>query len=123
MMESLIMKYQERLGDPHLMKGIPPNLKSIDLMLRLAIGKTDDIKVARASHYIIKSMEAGERFCRVCGKDLSVVCGRVNDYLVLRHPLCKAPICFECSKNRPDAFYKAFKAGVEKYLGNKGGGE
>jgi len=118
-MESLAMKYQERIGDEHLVTG-DINIKTLDYKLRMAIGKTDDIQVARASHHIIKSIEAGESYCRVCGKDLSVVgIGRVNDYLALRHPFCKAPICLDCSGNHPDSFYKAFKAGLARYMGNE----
>lgn len=116
-MNSLIMEYQKRLGDPHEHDPSMPNLKSIDFYLRRAIGKTEDIKVARASHNIIKSMEAGEHFCRVCGKNLDIVgIGRVNDYLVLRHPYCKAPICLDCRDNKPDAFYRAFELGVKAAL-------
>ena len=114
-MESLIMEYQRRLGDPHSKLSNPFSLNFLDFNLREAIGKTEDIKVARASHNVIKSKEAGEGFCRVCGKNLQVVTPRINDYLVLRHPHCVAPICFDCSINHPDAFYKAFKAGVGRY--------
>jgi len=118
-MKSLIMEYQKRLGDPHLVKCDMPNLKLLDLRLREAIGKTEDIRVAKCSHNIIKSMEAGEGFCRVCGKDLQVVGeARVNDYLVLRHKYCKAPICLDCSRNRPDTFHKAYKTGVARNMGN-----
>lgn len=114
-MESLILEYQKRLGDKHPFDKDGIGLKSLDFRLREAIGKTEDIKVARASHNIVKSMEAGERFCRVCGKDLQVVGeARINDYLVLRHQFCKAPICLDCSRSHPDAFYKAYKLGLEK---------
>jgi len=115
-MKSLIMEYQERLGDPHLVNCEFPNIKLLDFRLRKAIGKTEDIKVARASHNIVRSMEAGENYCRVCGNDLQVVgVARVNDYLVLRHKFCKAPICLDCSRNRPDSFYKAFQVGLVRY--------
>ena len=114
-MKSLIIEYQKRLGDPHLIKCNYPNMKLLDFKLRKAIGKTEDIKVARASHNVVRSMEAGEQFCRVCGKDLQVVgVARVNDYLVLRHKYCKAPICLDCSRNKPDSFYKAFALGVAR---------
>ena len=116
-MKSLILEYQKRLGDPHLIMCDYPNVKLLDFKLREAIGKTEDIKVARASHNVVRSIEAGERFCRVCGKDLQVVGeARVNDYLVLRHKYCKAPICLDCSRNRPDAFHKAYKAGLVRYM-------
>jgi len=122
-MKSLIMKYQQVLGDRHTFdKNDPSSIRAFDLRLREAIGKTEDIKVARASHNIIRSVEDGEGFCRICHRNLQVVgVGRVNDYLALRHPLCKAPICLECSKTCPDAFHKAFKEGIIKasrvYLG------
>jgi len=114
-MKSLIIEYQRRLGDPHSKLSNPFSLNFLDFNLREQIGKTEDIKVARASHNVVRSMEEGEGFCRVCHKNLQVVCPRVNDYLVLRHPFCKAPICFDCSVNRPDSFYRAFKSGVERY--------
>jgi hypothetical protein len=115
-MNSLIMEYQERLGDKHTYDKNGIGIRQLDFRLREAIGKTENIHIARASHNIIKSMEAGEQFCRICGKDLQVVgIARVNDYLVLRHPFCKAPICLDCSKNRPDAFYEAFRIGLDKY--------
>lgn len=114
-MDSLILEYQRRLGDPHSKLSNPFSLNFLDYWLREAIGKTKNIKVAKASHNIIKSKEAGEGFCRVCNKDLRVVTPRINDYLVLRHPHCVAPICFGCSVNRPDTFYKAFDEGLKKY--------
>jgi len=113
-MKSLIMEYQQGLGDKHTYDKNGIGLRPLDIRLREAIGKTEDIKVARASHNIVRSMEEGEGFCRICHKDLRVVSPRVNDYLVLRHPFCKAPICLNCSKTNPDAFYKAFKEGLNK---------
>ena len=116
-MASLIMKYQDRLGDPHEHDPSSPNLKSIDFYLRQSIGKTEDIKIAKASHNVVKSMERGEHYCRVCGKNLDIVgVGRVNDYLLLRHPYCKAPICLDCRDNNPDAFYLALEHGVNTVL-------
>ena len=113
-MGSLIMNYQAMLGDAHSYDKGGIGMRQLDLRLREAIGKTEDIKVAKCSHNIVRSMEAGECFCRICGKDLRVVgVPRTNDYLVLRHKYCKAPICGDCSISRPDAFYKAFKAGIE----------
>ena len=115
-MESLIMEYQTMLGDAHSYDKDGIGIRQLDFKLREAIGKTEDIKVAKCSHNIIRSMEAGERFCRVCGKDLQVVgVVRINDYLVLRHKFCKAPICLDCSRNHPDSFYKAFDVGLARY--------
>ncbi|KKL62855.1 hypothetical protein LCGC14_2181010 [marine sediment metagenome] len=115
-MKSLIIEYQKMLGDKHSYDKNGIGIRQLDLRLREAIGKTGDIRVARASHNIVRSMEEGEGFCRICHKDLRVVEPRINDYLVLRHPFCKAPICFDCSNNHPDAFYKVFKAGLEKVM-------
>ena len=103
------------LGDKRTYDKNGIGIRQLDFRLREAIGKTEDIKVARASHNVVRSLEEGEGFCRVCHKNLQVVCGRVNDYLVLRHPLCKSPICLDCAVNNPDTFYKAFKARIEKY--------
>ncbi len=115
-MESLIMEYQNQLGDKHTYDKNGIGIRQLDYRLREAIGKTEDIKVARASHNVVRSMEEGEGFCRVCHKNLQIVGeARINDYLVLRHPFCKAPICFDCSINHPDAFYTAFKLGVDRY--------
>lgn len=87
-----------------------------DTTYRELIGKTDDIHVSLCSHDAIISRELPEHFCRVCHKNLAKVgVGRVNDYLVLRHPQCRQPICLECVKNRPDAFYKAFEQGTNRY--------
>jgi hypothetical protein len=87
-----------------------------DTRFRDLIGKTDDINVSLCSHDAIISRELPEHFCRVCHTNLAKVgIGRVNDYLVIRHPQCRQPICLDCSKNRPDAFYKAFEEGVIKH--------
>jgi len=92
------------------------HLINIDTIMRICIGKTDDINVPLCSHKAIINRELGERFCRVCQKDLSIVGeGRYNDYLVLRHPRCQQPICFDCAKNNPDEFHKAFKNGMIEY--------
>jgi hypothetical protein len=84
-----------------------------DTFFRLHIGKTDDINVAMCSHDATINREQPEHYCRVCHKDLSIVKGRVNDYLVLRHPQCTKPICCDCAKNNPDEFYKAFEKGTQ----------
>jgi hypothetical protein len=87
-----------------------------DTRFRDLIGKTDDINVSLCSHDAIISRELPEHYCRVCHKNLATVgVGRVNDYLVIRHPQCRQPICLDCSKNKPDAFYKAFESGVAKH--------
>ncbi len=110
-----MMEYQDMLGDAHTYDKGGIGIRQLDLRLREAIGKTEDIKVAKCSHNIVRSMEAGEGFCRICGKDLQVVgVTRINDYLVLRHKFCKAPICIDCSRSHPDSFYKAFKMGLER---------
>lgn len=89
---------------------------NFDTLFRICIGKTDDIDVPLCSHKAIINRELGEKFCRVCNKDLSIKgVGRCNDYLVLRHPRCQQPICEDCAKNNPDEFYKAFKNGWEVY--------
>jgi len=94
------------------------SVKALDVALRDAIGKTDDINISLCSHQAILSREFPEHFCRVCNKDLSVVgVGRINDYLVLRHPNCRKPICLECAKTNPDDFYKAFDRGLKKLRG------
>ena len=60
--------------------------------------------------------ELPELSCRVCHKNLAVKgIARVNDYIVLRHPECKHPICLKCALNKPDKFYIAFKKGTEQY--------
>ena len=87
----------------------------IETMLRICIGKTDDINVPLCSHKAIINRELGEGFCRVCQKDLRKSGeGRYNDHIVLQHPLCRQPICLDCAKNNPDEFHKAFKNGVEE---------
>ena len=91
------------------------SVKLLDFNLRELIGKTDDIRVPMCSHHAIIQRELGEGFCRVCHKDLSLAVGRWNDYLVLRHPACQSPICFECGRDNPDKFHIAFKSGLDNY--------
>ena len=56
----------------------------LDTLLRLCIGKTDDIRVPLCNHDAIINRELGEKFCRICHKDLNIVgIGRFDDYLVL----------------------------------------
>jgi len=91
------------------------SIKALDVSLRTAIGKTDDINISLCSHQAILSREFPEHYCRVCNKDLNVIgTGRYNDFLVLRHPNCRKPICIKCAKEQPDEFYIAFKKGLEK---------
>lgn len=112
---NLMEKYLVELGDPHNLRR-PMRVNTLDYFLRESIGKTDDIHIAMCSHKAIINRELGDKFCRVCQKDLSIVgVGRWNDYLVLRHPQCQQPICIECAKNNPDEFHKAFQKGLCKY--------
>jgi hypothetical protein len=108
---SLVKEYKEKYlesNDRHAL--------TLDTLLRFCIGKTDDINVPLCSHKAIINRELGEKFCRVCQKDLSKAgIGRYNDYLVLRHELCQQPICLDCAINNPDEFHKAFKLGLEEY--------
>lgn len=84
-----------------------------DTFFRLHIGKTDDINVAMCSHDATINRETPEHYCRVCHTDLAVVGkGRINDYLILRHPQCTKPICMKCAKEKPDEFYKSFVNGT-----------
>ena len=90
--------------------------KFLDTTLRMLIGKTDNMKVSLCSHQAILNREFPNHFCRVCNKDLSIDgIGRFNDFLVLRHPNCRKPICLDCAKNNPDSFYIAFRNGLEKF--------
>lgn len=118
---SLMKKYLGKLGDKH--KG---NLITLlDAAIRESIGKTDDpkkLRVGLCSHQAILERERNikgknpEYYCRKCGLDVSVVgAGRVNDYLVLRNPYCRGPICLSCVKGGGDVFYRAFRRGVEDY--------
>ena len=109
--ESLMEVYQKRFVD----NKDKPTI-GLDTLLRICIGKTNDINVPLCSHKAIINRELGEKFCRVCQKDLNKANeGRWNDYLVLRHPRCQQPICLDCAKNNPDEFYKAFKNGLDEY--------
>ena len=108
--------YLRLLGDPHENVNDICSIKKMDFELREAIGKTEDISVSLCSHQAILAREYPEHFCRICNKDLSVVTPRWNDYLVLRHPLCRKPICFECAKNNPDEFHKAFQRGIKELM-------
>ena len=90
-------------------------IKWLDTTLRMAIGKTDDIRIALCSHQAIINREFPNYFCRVCNTDLSIEGkGRFNDFLILRHPQCTKPICSKCAKENPDAFHIAFREGLKK---------
>lgn len=125
--KSLMQNYLWKLGDQH--KGNLIN--TIDFWIRDFIGKTNDpakLRVGLCSHQAILERERDikglnpECYCRKCGVDLSIVgVGRVNDYLVLRNPYCRGPICLDCVKAGGDVFYKAFRNGVEKFQRYKAG--
>lgn len=112
---SLYQKYLSELGNPHDLScgGV---IKRTDFAIRETIGKTNDIQVARCSHaYILENeLPDDENRCRQCGIPLSVGIGRWNDYLVMRHPKCKRPICMDCSENRPDLFHIKFREAIKK---------
>ena len=123
--KSLMKEYIYRLGDQH--KGNIITL--IDTAIRESIGKSDDpekLRVGACSHQSILERERDakgknpERYCRKCGIDVGIVgVGRVNDYLVLRNPYCRSPICLDCVKNGGDVFYHSFRKGVEDYQKTK----
>jgi hypothetical protein len=113
------MKENKSLMEAYLKRYVEPDhgrTLGIDTLLRECIGKTDDIDVPLCSHKAIINRELGEGFCRICQKDLRVIGeGRWNDYLILRHPKCQQPICFDCAENNPDEFHKSFREGLEEY--------
>ena len=112
MATTLSERYFQRidLSDKHNFFG----LGILDFALREAIGKTDDIRVAACSHDAIIAREQGESHCRICHRKAGMERGRINDYLVLRHRQCQGPICYICAEKHPDAFYLAFKKGLDK---------
>ena len=108
-----MIEHYNRRGDEHYK---PLYSLFWDTTLRECIGKTDDINVSLCSHDAIINRELPEHFCRVCHKNLAKNgIGRVNDYLVIRHPQCQQPICLDCAKNKPDEFHKKFEEGVTRY--------
>lgn len=115
---SLYQKYLSELRDPHNINGDGiGNMKNrLDFTIRKLMGKTDNIEVAKCSHaYILEHEQLDDELrCRQCGINLNGVYPRINDYLVIRHPKCKSPICLECSKNRPDIFNIRFKEAIAK---------
>lgn len=84
--------------------------------LRECIGKTDDIHEPLCRHTSIVAREMALKnvtVCRVCNKPLPEGEPRINDHLILKHELCVQPICLQCSKENPDAYYNAFKHGCD----------
>jgi hypothetical protein len=90
-----------------------------DLMIyeiRECIGKTTDIQQPLCMHHSIVAREMAQKgviVCRICNKPLPEGEGRFNDHKILRHPECVQPICTKCATENPDAFYLAFKRGVD----------
>ena len=117
MYDKLFDEYMKRLKDPHSNISNIGCVNSIDFFLRTCIGKTNDLGVGLCSHQKILEREFPNEpnRCRQCGRRLVVGVGRWNDYLVLRHPDCKRPICMECGEENPDCFHIAFKKGLKKY--------
>ena len=117
MERTLVEKYKGRILDySHFDIKDKDVRKELDTSLRILIGKTDDVRIALCSHQAIINREFPEHFCRVCNTDLSVGNkARWNDFLVLRHSQCFKPICSNCAENNPDAFFLAFKKGLNKY--------
>lgn len=115
---SLYQKYLGELKDPHNLasSGIGGMIVRLDFTIRETMGKTNDIEVSKCSHaYILEhELPDEEDRCRQCGVKLVTGIGRINDYLVIRHPKCKRPICMDCSKNRPDLFHIRFKEALKK---------
>jgi hypothetical protein len=119
--ETAYDKYMHRIGRSHSL--FTPE-KIADWGIRMCIGKTEDIEKLKAgacSHQSILERERNgenpENYCRKCGLNLNVDgIGRCNDYLWLRNPFCKGPICLECVKNGGDVFYLAFKKGSDRYM-------
>lgn len=125
MTKNLVERYQDKLTDEHAICATADMIKTgnkegflnvpmIDTLLRNAIGKTDDIRVALCSHKAILNRELPLDYCRQCNKKIKPGQGRFNDFLVLRHPHCFKPICAKCAVENPDKFYLAFKKGVDK---------
>ena len=121
---SLMQKYMNQLGDPHDLKPTAiVSFNGLDYLLRTLIGKSDkikDLRVGACSHQAIIEREHDakgidpETVCRKCGINLDCVAPRCNDYLVLRNPLCRGPICGDCFRKGGDVFYQAFRRGVDQ---------
>lgn len=114
--QTIIAKYLNRIV-PHGDNNI---LSVLDTELRMFIGKTDNVDIAKCSHNAILERERDkegkdpEHYCRKCGLFLNEDgIGRVNDFLLLRHKKCRGPICLDCVKKGGDVFYRAFKNGVD----------
>lgn len=91
----------------------------VDTLLRISIGKAndiDDLRVGLCSHQMITERERDLKgidpttHCRRCGVNLLDQI-RCNDYLTLRNKWCRGPICHECTKDGGDVFYRAFVSG------------
>ncbi len=116
--KTLVGKYLESII-PHGEYGY---MSIFDTILRMMIGKTDDIRVGKCSHNAILERERDakgknpEHYCRCCGICVNEVgIGRCNDFLVIRNRKCRGPICIDCMKTGGDVFYEAFKKGLKKH--------
>jgi hypothetical protein len=90
-----------------------------DTLLRISIGKADnidDLRVGLCSHQMIAERERDlmgfdpTSYCRRCGVSVQDQI-RCNDYLTLRNPQCRGPICYDCTKDGGDVFYRSFLHG------------
>ena len=105
-------------------------VREMDFWIRNFIGKTDDIEslhAGRCSHQAVLERERDkegknpEEYCRKCGLFLGVDgVLRCNDFLVLRNPFCRGPICGACMKDGGDVFYAAYRRGLAAYYALKG---
>ncbi len=93
----------------------------VDTLLRISIGKAEsieDLRVGLCSHQAILERERDAvgidptMRCRRCGVNIQDQI-RCNDYLTLRNPNCRGPICFECTLDGGDVFYRAFTRGCD----------
>jgi len=118
--------YQSHLSDGH---STETPVKMLDFWIRRIIGKSDDIEalsVGACSHQAILERERDaqgldpQKHCRKCGREVPEGVGRCNDFVVLRNPLCRGPICLDCVRDGGDVFYRAFKKGLDEYMFVKG---
>jgi hypothetical protein len=118
----LLRQYMRDVNDPPWIERdkIPSQPGRIDLALRNAIGRTEDLDIPKCHHAgILQGELVEDKYprCRQCGMQLPNGAGRYNDFLIFRHPKCPSPICLDCSKERPDTFYLAFKEAVKQIDG------